>query len=125
MFRNNELIYPQSVTKWLAELRGQKWKRLVEYVSELPETHEDALAFQLMMVRLCGCLTCQPGGYKLSLGCKTCASRTVSSFSGSDSALLRRYRQAQQEVREFLETLAGEATAGEDEEVLEEMAVLR
>ncbi len=125
MFRNNELIYPQSVTKWLVELRGQKWKELVQYIRELPETHPDALAFQLMMVRLCGCLTCQPGGYKLSLGCKTCASRTVSSFSGSDSALLRRYRQAQQDVQEFLETFAEELAPKAEDEPLEEMAVLR
>ncbi len=117
MFRNNELLYPQSITKALADLRGRRWKELVTYVASLDETHEDALAFQLMMIRLCGCLTCQPGGYKLSLGCKTCASRTITSFSGSDNALLRRYKQAQEEIRAFLNASVSEPVSQPEEEL--------
>jgi len=102
MFRNNVFLFPHRITRTLANLRGPKWKELVETVAQKEETDPDALAFQLMMVQLCGCLKCQPGSYKLSLGCQTCASRTVSSLSGSDAALLRRYRKAKEEVNEFL-----------------------
>jgi hypothetical protein len=102
MYRNNELMFPHSAVSALKGVRSGAWAELTEHVAQLDEADEESLAFQLMMIRLCGCLNCQPGSYKLSLGCDTCASRAAAGFKGSDSALLRRFRKAQEEIRAFL-----------------------
>lgn len=98
----DEWLFPLSVTTELHEARGESWQELTGYISTLDETHEDSLAFGLMMIQLCGCATCQPGCYKLSLGCGTCAYRTVANIKGADSQLLRRYHGAREQVRQFL-----------------------
>lgn len=102
MYRNNELMFPHSAVPALKGVRNGAWLELTEHIETLDEADEESLAFTLMMVRLCGCLNCQPGSYRLSLGCGTCASRVVASFKGSDAALLRRFRKAREEVEAFL-----------------------
>lgn len=102
MYRNNELMFPHTAISALKSARNGAWLELTEHIEQLDEADEESLAFTLMMVRLCGCLNCQPGSYKLSLGCGTCASRAVASFKGSDSALLRKFRKAREEVEEYL-----------------------
>jgi hypothetical protein len=99
---NNEWMFPVSATPLIREARGDEWRELTEYVESLDEEHEDSLAFTLMMVKICGCLSCQPGGYKLSLGCSTCAFRASANLKGSDNQVLRRYQAAREEVRTFL-----------------------
>ncbi len=99
---NDEWLYPHSVTPQLQQARGMTWRELTEYISMLEEDHEDSLAFSLMMIRLCGCATCQPGCYKLSLGCGTCAFRTIANLKSPDSQLVRRYQAAREEVQQFL-----------------------
>ncbi len=102
MHPKDEWIYPHAVTAQLAGARGETWRELAEYVASLDEDHADSLAFALMMIRLCGCASCQPGSYKLSLGCATCAFRTVSNLKSSDGQMLRRYHAARDEVHSFL-----------------------
>lgn len=97
-----EILFPHWAIPNLMDLRNGKWQDLTEYVASLPETHEDSLAFGLMMIRLCGCLNCNPGGYKASLGCAACSRRTMSMVKKSDTAILANYRQAQKEVHKFL-----------------------
>lgn len=99
---NNEWMFPLSATPLLREARGDEWRELTNYVESLDEEHEDSLAFALMMVKICGCLNCQPGGYKLSLGCGTCAFRAAANLKGTDHQVLRRYRAAREEVNCFL-----------------------
>ena len=43
-----ELLFPPSLIPDLRDLREKKWRELVDYVSPLPETHPDKLAFCLM-----------------------------------------------------------------------------
>ncbi|MCS7287034.1 MAG: hypothetical protein NZ653_07870 [Anaerolineae bacterium] len=71
-------------------------------MATLPETHEESLAFSLLIIRLCNCLNCNLGSYKASLGCVTCAKRAVIGFKESDEALLKLFEQARREVAEFL-----------------------
>lgn len=97
-----EILFPHWAVPQLTELRDGKWQDLAEYVASLPETHEDSLAFGLMMIRLCGCLNCNPGGYKASLGCVACSRRTVSMAKKSDAGLVQGFKQAQKEVHKFL-----------------------
>ncbi len=116
MYKNNELLFPHRSTSSLRHIRNGKWQELVDRIAELPEADPDSLAFSLMMIRLCGCLKCQPGSYKLSLGCSTCAKRTLAGFKRSDTALLRRFRVAKEEIEEYLSVngvkLSGEKQFG-------------
>ena len=103
MYPDSEILFPTRCICQLATLRGADWRKLVEYVATLPETHEDSLAFSLMMIKFNSCLTCDLDSYRASLGCSACARRTVAGFKGSDRVLLRRFVQAHQEVAAYLE----------------------
>ncbi|MGI6209055.1 MAG: hypothetical protein ACOYEW_12700 [Anaerolineae bacterium] len=102
MTLHSEILFPCKAIPAVANLRGPEWQRLVEYITPLPDTHEDKLAFCLTMVRLSECMKCDLGSYKASLGCASCARRAVNSAKLTDAALLKRYEKARAEVREFL-----------------------
>lgn len=102
MYPKSEILFPHRNVCTLKNLRGRKWQKLVEKVATLPETHEESLAFSLLIIRLCNCLNCNLGSYKASLGCVTCAKRAVIGFKESDEALLKLFEQARREVAEFL-----------------------
>jgi hypothetical protein len=40
-------------------MHGAEWRALIDRVTSLPESHEEVLAFCLMMVRLNGCMACE------------------------------------------------------------------
>ena len=103
MYPDSEILFPTRCICQLANLRGAEWRKLVEYVATLPETHEDSLAFSLMMIKFSSCLTCDLDSYRASLGCVTCAKRMIAGFKGSDKALLRKFDEAKQEVVAYLE----------------------
>jgi hypothetical protein len=83
-------------------MRGPEWQKLVARIAELPDTHEDSLAFALMMIKISGCLNCDLDSYKASLGCCTCAKRAINAFKGSDKLLLRKYKEAEAELANYL-----------------------
>jgi hypothetical protein len=74
---------------------------LVDRIASLPDTHNDSLAFALMMIKLTGCLNCDLDSYKASLGCCTCAKRAINAFKGSDKILMRKYKEAQAELEQY------------------------
>ncbi len=99
-----ELLFPHESVSALMEVGNGRWKRLVKRVADLPETHEDALAFSLMMIRLCGCLRCNPGSYKASLGCPACGRRIIGMNKESDEALIEYYDRAKEDLTRYLRT---------------------
>ena len=103
MYPESEILFPTRCISQLAGLRGPEWRTLIERVASLPETHEDSLAFSLMMIKFNSCLTCDLDSYRASLGCTTCAKRMVSGFKGSDKLLLRKFEEARQEIVAYLE----------------------
>ena len=103
MYPESEILFPTRCISQLAGLRGLEWRTLIERVASLPETHEDSLAFSLMMIKFNSCLTCDLDSYRASLGCTTCAKRIVSGFKGSDKLLLRKFEEARQEIVAYLE----------------------
>jgi len=103
MYPESEILFPTRCISQLVHLRNEEWRELAEYVASLPETHEDSLAFSLMMIKFNSCLTCDLDSYRASLGCTTCAKRMVTGFKGSDKALLRKYEEAREEVIAYLE----------------------
>ena len=97
-----ELLFPAQLISSLRELRGDEWKALVDRVSALPETHQDSLAFVLMMIELDGCLKCNSNNYKFLRGCYLCATQMVQSYKGSDGELIELYGRARQELSQQL-----------------------
>jgi hypothetical protein len=96
-----ELLFPPRLIKDLKDLRGEAWKELVEYITSLPETHPDTLAFCLMMIRLNSCLNCFSGSYRFMRGCELCAQQTIARFQGSDEELIVLYEQAKQDLARY------------------------
>lgn len=91
VYRKYELLFTPHLISQLRNLRGEEWKKLIDGLSPLPETHPDALAFALMMIKLGGCLSCEMDSYRAQRGCATCSKQTIISFKGTDKQLLKRY----------------------------------
>lgn len=102
MYPDSEILFPPRCIPLLRNRRGPEWAALIDHIASLPDGHEDVLAFSLMMIRLGSCLTCDLDSYRASLGCCTCASRSISGFKGSDKELIRMFEGAREEVRTYL-----------------------
>jgi hypothetical protein len=102
MYAKNELLFPTYVIPLLRSLRGEEWRRLVDRVVSLPETHPERLAFSLMMIHLDGCMECETDSYRAMRGCAMCATQTLRRFKGSEGELLKAYREALVEVETYL-----------------------
>ncbi len=103
MYTNNEILFPHPVIVSLRKLRGAEWQALVDRVSKLPETHEETLAFMMMMIRLDGCMACETDSYRAMRGCAACAIQTLRRYKGDDAELVSQFRTALEDVRKFAE----------------------
>jgi hypothetical protein len=101
MYTNNEILFPHSAIISLRDLRGAQWQALVERVLKLPETHEDTLAFMLMLIRLNGCMSCETDSYRAMRGCAACAIQTLRRHKGDDAELIGLFEEALDDVRGF------------------------
>ncbi len=101
MYTDNELFFPEHVIPQLADLRGPQWCQLVHRVAPLPETHEEKLAFMLMMTRLNGCATCETDSYRAMRGCAACAVQSLRRYKGPDDELLAAFGTALDDIRAF------------------------
>ena len=99
---DTEMLFPSRVIPTLKNLRGTAWRNLVEKVAQQEDGADGTLAFGLMMIRLNGCLTCQSDSYKAMRGCTACAQQMICRFKDSDEALIKLFKQAKQEVNEYL-----------------------
>ena len=102
MYAGNELLFPAYAIAHLRDVRGPKWRTLVERVLRLEEDHPEALAFSLMMMKLDGCRTCETDSFRAMRGCVACAQQTIRRFKGSDGDLLKLYDEALTEVKAYL-----------------------
>ncbi len=102
MYTKNELMFPHHVIPVLRNLRGEEWRTLVDRVLSVPESHEESLAFVLMMIRLNGCMACETDSYRAMRGCDACAIQTLRRYKGPDRELLRSYQQSLEDVRRHL-----------------------
>ena len=103
MYSRCEILFPHSRVSGLKKLKGEEWQKLTERVALLPETHQDALAFSHMMIKLCDCLNCDLSSYKAALGCSACSQRTINALRDTDQQLLRRFEKSRQEVTLYLD----------------------
>ena len=102
MYTKNELMFPNYAIPHLSEARGEGWRLLVKRVATLPETHEEVLAFMLMMIRLNGCLPCETDSYRAMRGCIMCSLQTLRRFKETDDELLAMYQEALADTRAYL-----------------------
>lgn len=103
MYTNNEILFPHHVIPSLRKLRGPKWRALVERIIKLPETHEETLAFMMMMIRVNGCMACETDSYRAMRGCMACAQQTLRRYKGDDEELLAEFEKALEDVRAYAE----------------------
>lgn len=99
VYQKYELLFTPHLISKLRDLRGEQWQELIDYLSALPETHPDALAFSMMMIRLDSCLTCEMDSYRAQRGCAMCARQAVLSFKGTDRQLIQRYQRAKRDIK--------------------------
>jgi len=104
MYPDSEILFPPRCIRQLRDLRGPKWAELIDHLMSLPDGHKDVLALSHLLIDMASCLTCDLDSYRASLGCCTCAARTVSGYKGTDEELIQEYEEARQEVEEYLES---------------------
>lgn len=102
MYPDSEILFPPRCIEQLRDLRGPRWQRLVERIMRLPHNDTEVLAFGLLLIKLGSCLTCDLDSYRASLGCCTCARRTISGFKEDDDKLLGRYNEVLNNVHEYV-----------------------
>jgi len=111
---DTEILFPMRVAPGLRELRGRKWRRLVERSIEAPDGSPEQLAFGLVLIRLAGCLTCHPDSYRALRGCTACATHVIRRHRGEDEDLGELYERALVDVEGFLmERESGQASLSE------------
>ena len=99
MRKRPEFLYAHWATPTLKDLRGPRWRALIEHVAPLASTHPDALAFALTMVRVNGCVACDARRYRERGGCAQCSRFVLMTLMHEGEAgLLARYRAAQKEI---------------------------
>jgi len=101
MYAENDILFPYNAIHTLKNLRGEEWQALVERILILPETHEDTIAFMLMMVRLNGCMSCETDSYRAMRGCSPCAQQVLRRYKGDDTELIESFETARKDVRDF------------------------
>jgi len=99
---DTEILFPMRVAPTLRDLRGGRWRRLVDRAAQAPDSALDQLAFSLMMIRLAGCLTCHPDSYRALRGCTACASQVIRRYRGEDEDLAAQFQRAKTDVSLFL-----------------------
>lgn len=96
----------------LRDLRGERWRALVDEAARSPASSVTHLGFVLMMARLARCNTCSIDSQRAIRGCASCARKAVVRFKGGDDELLALYRQACEEVAAFLQRAAPAQSVG-------------
>ncbi len=93
-----EILFAPWAIRALQNARGARWRKLVLDVAAQPETAPDSLAFQLMMIRLNSCLSCDVRKYAERGGCARCALTNLGFSKETEANLLARYRSARKEI---------------------------
>ena len=102
---DTEILFPMRVAPGLRDLRGRKWRRLVEQAMQAPDGDGPQLAFGLLLIRLAGCLTCHPDSYRALRGCTACATHVVRRHRGDDDDLVELYQRAESDIELYLAEL--------------------
>lgn len=107
-----EFLFAHWAVPKLKELRGSKWRALVEDIARLADTDPDSMAFALTMIRINGCVNCSMHRYRERGGCADCSRFVLTTLSKeSETSLLTRFHAAQKDVNGFIRSFALEKKA--------------
>lgn len=115
MYADNDILFPPETIPHIRNSRGDKWRKLIDKVSYLPEDQLESLAFSLAMIRLNGCMACETDSYRAMRGCTPCALQVLRRHKGPDSELLEMYDVALEDMRAYLATNKLHLSGEEDE----------
>ena len=99
--KDAEVLFPTRVIASLQPLRGPQWQQLIDHIASLPETNPDVLAFNLVMIRLDGCLSCQADSFRAMRGCTQCTMQNIRRYRDGDQDLLKQYEKARRDLEKF------------------------
>ena len=102
MYAPNQIMFPAEIIPELRDSRGAEWDALIERLRTLPQTHEEVLAFMLMMIRLNGCMECETDSYRAMRGCDLCALQTLRRYKGTDEQLFECLGDARRDVEDYM-----------------------
>lgn len=108
MYTFNELLFPAEAIPTLRGLQGERWRDLIDRLSQLPESHPEVLGFSLMMIKMNACLRCETDCYRAMRGCAECSQLTLRRFRGSEADLLERHQKAVADINAYLTATAAE-----------------
>ena len=107
-----EFLFAHSAVPMLKDLRGPKWRALVENVGRLPDDDPNSLAFALTMIRTNGCVNCNLHRFQERGGCAACSRFVLTTLSKeTETSLLTRFRASQKEVDAFMRSFTLEKKA--------------
>jgi hypothetical protein len=101
LYADNEILFPHYAIPALRNLRGQKWRQLIDKIATKRETSIEVIALMSVMIELNGCLTCETDSYRAMRGCTACAKQTLRRFKGSDEELISAYESSVAKLREL------------------------
>jgi len=101
---DTEILFPMRVAPQLRDLRGPAWRELVDRACAAGDASPQQLAFSLVMIRQCGCLTCHPDAFRAMRGCTACSIQAVRRFRGADADIVRLVQEAQHELMQRTST---------------------
>lgn len=101
MYADNEILFPHYAIPALRNLRGRKWRQLIDKIATKRETSVEVIALMSVMIELNGCLPCETDSYRAMRGCTACARQTLRRFKGSDEDLVSAYESSVAKLREL------------------------
>lgn len=99
---DTEILFPFRVAPSLKTLHGEEWRRIVEFVLSDEAAPTDRYAFTLMMVRMCGCVSCNADSFRAMKGCSLCARQMVRRNRNNDKEICEQYNAIKSEVIAYL-----------------------
>ncbi len=102
MYSQMELLFPSRAIASLRDLRGEKWRQLVERVQAQAADSVEHLGFVLMMSRIARCNTCSIDSQRAFHGCEVCARKALARLRADEDELLQMHQEASEEVKQFL-----------------------
>ncbi len=100
---DTEFLFPMRVAPKLRDLRGSRWRELVDHVCAAPDASLEHLAFTMMIIRISNCLTCHTHSYRALQGCTVCSIQSIRRFRGEDEELIALYDTAYNELSQRIQ----------------------
>ena len=99
---DTELLFPPRIIPSLRTLRGATWKKMVEQVEKSGDMSPEKIGFVLLMVKICGCTSCNADSFRAMQGCTQCSKQAIRRLKEPDKTLVKFFISSKQEVVEFL-----------------------